>query len=193
MEERREAWRRMFCVFFKEKALEMLKRASLRHDSKEIQSVHVVDETVGLSEWEDGISPGWEGKKKREDGSELPPPGLPGGDLSCLVELLWSFWVIWVFFQFILWLMDLYFYIIADSGNLPSVTKCGWLRVVSWPFSLIRHHLTPTSCKQGFFCYFQKFIAEKYFEKILSCGGLSVLTLAITQIKNGSSLWEKEK
>lgn len=59
--------------------------------------------------------------------------------------------------------------------------------------SLVLPDGTPASHKLGFFCCFQKFIAEKYSEKILSCGGLSFMTLAITQMKNGSGLWKKRK
>lgn len=151
------------------------KRTSLRRDSKEIQLA------CGGWDWKNVVSPRQEGERQ-----QTAHTGLWEGnsrDLSCSVELPQPLSYLSIFPIYSLINRSLR---VCHLGNSPSVTQCRWYLEDS-----VSLHLTPASCKQGFSCYFQKLIAAKYSKKILSCGSLSILSLAIIQIKERQ--WSVEK
>lgn len=121
------------------------------------------------------------------------PAGLQGGLESMnwihSVVLWQSSWDIWAFFQFLFWLVDIHFYLITDHGHLASQNVGGTLALQSALFFIIWHQLHTNEVSLDSSRASEQ---KKSYEKILSCGGLSFLALAITQIKNGSGLWKKK-
>lgn len=157
----------------------MIKRASLRHSSKKSSLVSL---------W-------WEGNgEKKEDGRKQPIPDWLGGlrwwggtltGLLCrALAVFLSYLAISPIYFFINGLLKISLLILVTYPVSQNIGDCECTQPGSSRGTTASHQL-------GFFWYFQRFIAEKYSEKILSCGGLSFITLAITQIKNGSGLWKK--